>query len=130
MENKSKPNINKLEGICQHISQREKKAQKAERDSIKYMQCKYLEDKVGKIYKGMVTSVSDFGLFVSITENSCDGFVRLSEIGGDDFTADMANYCINGSNTGEKIRLGDVVSVVIKSVDVEKKNINLTLLRV
>ena len=130
LDKKPAPRVDKLESKCQYLSEREKKAQKAERDSIKYMQCKYLEDKVGKIYKGMVTSVSDFGLFVSITENSCDGFVRLSEIGGDDFTADMANYCINGSNTGEKIRLGDVVSVVIKSVDVEKKNINLTLLRV
>lgn len=130
LDKKPAPRVDKLESKCQYLSEREKKAQKAERDSIKYMQCKYLEAKVGKIYKGMVTSVSDFGLFVSITENSCDGFVRLSEIGGDDFTADMANYCINGSNTGEKIRLGDVVSVVIKSVDVEKKNINLTLLRV
>lgn len=129
LENKQASKIEKVESKCVHLSEREKKAQKAERDSIKYMQCIYMAERVGKVYKGLVTSVADYGLFVEITENKCEGLVRLSEIGGDTYTADMNNYCVVGFNTGAKIRLGDEVMIVVKSVDVEKKNINLTLLR-
>jgi len=129
LENKAPSKIEKVEGKCLHLSEREKKAQKAERDSIKYMQCIYMAERVGKVYKGIVTSVADYGLFVEISENKCEGLVRLSEIGGDTYTADMNNYCVVGFNTDAKIRLGDEVMIVVKSVDVEKKNINLTLLR-
>jgi ribonuclease R len=126
---KTLPNVNKLDAKCGHLSEREKKAQKAERDSIKYMQCIYMSDNVGKVYKGMVTSVTDYGLFVTIPENGCDGLIRLTEIGGDTYIADVENYRVKGYNTGGYIRLGDEVMVVVKSVDIEKKNINLTLLR-
>jgi ribonuclease R/exosome complex exonuclease DIS3/RRP44 len=126
---KTLPNIAKLDAKCGHLSEREKKAQKAERDSIKYMQCIYMSENIGKVYKGMVTSVTDYGLFVTIEENGCDGLVRLSEIGGDTYVADTENYRVKGYNTGDIIRLGDEVMVVVKSVDIEKKNINLTLLR-
>lgn len=130
LESKPEPKLEKLETKCNYLSEREKKAQKAERDSIKYMQCIYMNNNVGKIYKGLVTSVAEYGLFVEIQENKCEGLVRLADIGGDSFTADVNNYCVKGMNTGEKIRLGDEVMVVVKSVDVEKKNINLTLLRI
>jgi ribonuclease R/exosome complex exonuclease DIS3/RRP44 len=126
---KSVPKVEKLEAKCLHLSEREKKAQKAERDSIKYMQCIYMAERVGKVYEGLVTSVTDYGLFVEIQENRCEGLIRMSEIGGDTFTADTANHCVVGFNTGEKIRLGDKVNIVVKSVDIEKKNINLTLIR-
>lgn len=126
---KSLPNVGKLDAKCGHLSEREKKAQKAERDSIKYMQCIYMSENIGKVYKGMVTSVTDYGLFVSIEENGCDGLVRLSEIGGDTYVVDTNNYRVKGHNTGDIIRLGDEVTVIVKSVDIEKKNINLTLLR-
>ena len=129
LENKPAAKEEKVNAKCLHLSEREKKAQKAERDSIKYMQCIYMSERVGKVYKGMVTSVTDYGLFVEIEENKCEGLVRLSEIGGDTYTADMNNYCVVGFNTGAKIKLGDEVMIVVKSVDVEKKNINLTLLR-
>lgn len=129
LDEKSTPKLEKLEAKCLYLSEREKKAQKAERDSIKWMQCIYMAERVGKVFKGIVTSVADYGLFVEIQENKCEGLVRLSEIGGDTFTADMPNYCVVGYNTGEKIKLSDEVMIVVKSVDVEKKNINLTLLR-
>jgi ribonuclease R/exosome complex exonuclease DIS3/RRP44 len=129
LEGKPAPKLEKLEAKCVYLSEREKKAQKAERDSIKYMQCKYMEENVGRIYKGIVTSVAEYGVFVEIAENKCEGLIRLSEIGGDTYMADVNNYCIKGFNTGQSIRLGDEVMVIVKSVDVEKKNINLTLLR-
>jgi ribonuclease R len=129
LDGKADIKLEKLETRCQHLSEREKKAQKAERDSIKYMQCIYMSERVGKVYKGMVTSVMDYGLFVTIDENHCEGLIRLSEIGGDTYTADTSNHCVKGFNTGAKIRLGDEVMIVVKAVDVEKKNIDLTLLR-
>jgi ribonuclease R/exosome complex exonuclease DIS3/RRP44 len=125
---KTLPSISKIEAKCLHLSEREKKAQKAERDSIKYMQCIYMSDKIGKVFKGMVTSVTDYGLFITIDDNGCDGLVRLSDITGDTYVSDTENYRIKGHNTGNIIRLGDIVHVVISSVDIEKKNINLTLI--
>jgi len=129
LENKPVVKLEKIDSRCSYLSEREKKAQKAERDSIKYMQCVYMSEFVGKIYDGIVTSVSDYGMFVEIKENRCEGMIRLSEIGGDTYTADTANYCVIGFNTGKKIRLGDEVVVILKSVDVEKKNINLMLVK-
>lgn len=129
LENKpTLPKIEKLEAKCQHLSEREKKAQKAERDSIKYMQCVYMSDNIGKIFEGIVSSVTDYGLFVEILENKCDGFIKLSDINGDTYQTDVNNHCVKGYNTGHKIRLGDVVHVIVSSVDIEKKNINLSLI--
>lgn len=129
LDGKPTPKLEKLEAKCQYLSEREKKAQKAERDSIKFMQCIFMNDKVGKIYKGIITSFAEYGLFVEIEENKCEGLIRLSDIGGDTFIADMNNYCVKGASSGERIRLGDEVMVVVKSVDIERKNINLTMIR-
>lgn len=129
LDNKPMPKLDKLESRCNHLSEREKKAQKAERDSIKYMQAVYMNERLGKVFKGIVTSVTEYGIFVQIIENGCEGLVRIADIGGDIFVADSANYCIRGLNTGETIKLMDEVSVVVSSVDIEKKNINFTLIR-
>jgi ribonuclease R/exosome complex exonuclease DIS3/RRP44 len=129
LEVKTIPKLEKLEGRCLHLSEREKKAQKAERDSIKYMQCIYMADHLGKVFKGVVSSIQDYGVFVEIPENGCEGMIRLSDINGDTWSADTNNYCIKGYNTGAKIRLGDEVHVIVSGVDVEKKNINLSLIR-
>jgi len=128
LEEKSTPKLEKLEAKCLHLSEREKKAQKAERDSIKYMQCVYLQDKIGKVYKGLITSVTDYGVFVTITENNCDCLVKLSGIAGT-WTADTSNHCIKEFNTGDIIRLGDEVHIVITRIDMEKKNIDATLIK-
>lgn len=129
LENKpTLPKIEKLETKCQHLSAREQKAQKAERDSIKFMQCVYMNDNIGKVFKGIVSSVTEYGIFVEILENKCEGLIKLSEVQGDTYQADVNNHCIKGYNTGHKIRLGDMVHVIVSSVDIEKKNINLSLI--
>lgn len=119
----------KISDMCGYLSQREIVAQKASRDSVKYKQCEYMEDKIGKVYEGTVVSVVKYGLFVSMKDTNCEGMVRLSDIGGDTFQVDLDNHCVKGYNKGEVIRLGDDVRIVVKSVDVEKKNIDLTLIR-
>lgn len=126
---KSPQKVDKISDMCKYLSQREIVAQKASRDSIKFKQCEYMEDKIGKVYEGTVVSVVKYGLFVSMKDTNCEGMVRLSDIGGDTFQVDLDNHCVKGYNKGEIIRLGDDVSIVVKSVDVEKKNIDLTLIR-
>jgi ribonuclease R/exosome complex exonuclease DIS3/RRP44 len=129
LENKpTLPKLEKLETKCQHLSAREQKAQKAERDSIKFMQCVYMSENIGKVFKGIVSSVTEYGIFVEILENKCEGLIKLSDINGDTYQADTANHCVKGYNTGHKIRLGDMVHVIVSSVDIEKKNINLSLI--
>lgn len=125
---KTLPKIDKIESKCVYLAEREKKAQKAERDSIKYMQCIYMSDFIGKIFKGVISSITDFGIFVSIPENGCDVFLKMSEIKGT-WNIDANNYCVKEYNTGETISLGDNVNIVITHVDIEKKNIDATLIR-
>jgi ribonuclease R/exosome complex exonuclease DIS3/RRP44 len=129
LEGKASTKQSKLEAKCQYLSKREINAQKASRDSIKFKQCEYMADKVGKVYKGLINSIMNYGVFVEMPETNCEGLVRLAEIGGDTFQSDMDNYCVVGFNTGIKYRLGDEVHVVVKAVDIEKKNIDLTLIR-
>jgi ribonuclease R len=117
-----------LEKMATHLSQRERVAQKASRDSIKYKQCEYLMDKLGKIYTGVVTSVQDYGMFVEIIENGCEGLVKTSDIGSKNWSSDLKNHCFVEEFTGRKVRLGDEVKVIIKSVDLERKEINLVIL--
>lgn len=128
LEGKHVPKLDKIESRCVYLSEREKKAQKAERDSIKYMQCVYMCDNIGKIYKGVITSVLDFGLFVTIIENGCDCLIKLSEMSGT-WVSDSNNYSFKEFNTGEVLRLGDEISLVISRVDIEKKTIDATLIK-
>jgi ribonuclease R len=130
LEGKEGMKVSKLEARCKHCSEREIKAQKASRDSIKYKQCEFMADKIGLVYHNcIVTSVMEYGVFVEIPETGSEGLVRMSEIGGDTYQADTTNHRVVGYNTGAIIRLGDEVSIVVKSVDIEKKNIDLTLIR-
>jgi ribonuclease R len=122
---KKQPSMS-LDTICEHISQREIKAQKASRDSIKYMQCIYMKDNIGKIYKGIVSSVVDFGFFVELIDSKAEGIIRIASLPGQ-WEADLTNYCIKQKDSGLKIRLGDELDVTIESVDIEKKTINLNI---
>lgn len=115
-----------LDTICEHISQREIKAQKAYRDSVKYMHCIYMKDNIGKVYKGIVSSVVDFGIFVELTDTKAEGIVRANTLPGQ-WEVDFANHCFKEKNTGLKIRLGDELHVLIESIDIDKKTINLTI---
>jgi ribonuclease R len=128
LNDKFNVNVNKLNGKCNHLSERERKAQKAQRDSVKYKKAEYMADKIGKVYTGIVVSVTEYGLFVQMNKNGCDGMISVRDIGKDIFTADLDNYCIVGYNSGEVIRLGDEITVAVKSVDIERKNINLMLI--
>lgn len=126
MRNKKQQPIVSLDTICEHITQREIKAQKASRDSNRYMQCIYMENNVGKVYKAIISSVVDFGLYAELEENRIEGLIKSSTL-PQHWNPDVANHCFKNSITGETIRLGDELHVVIESIDIDKKTINFTI---
>lgn len=115
--------LDDLNKMALHLSQRERVAQKVSRDSVKYKQCEYLSDKIGKIFNGVVISVQNYGLFIEIPENGCEGLVKLSELNSKNWKSDSNNHCIINTITKEKIRLGDDLKVILQSVDLEKKKL-------
>ena len=115
--------INKLEKICEHISKRELLASKAERDSIKYKQVEYLQDKIGQIFDGIISGITEWGIYIELTESKCEGMAKY----GYRFKFDLDNQCIINS-IGEIKRLGDPIQVTVISVDLEKKQINFDII--
>jgi ribonuclease R len=118
-------NPGKVEDQAKWCSSRELIAAKAQRDSIKYKQAEYLLDKIGKIFDGIVSGVSDWGMYIELTESKCEGMVRYQTLEGK-WSVDTNNYTIT-NEIGDKIRLGDPVKVVVKSVDLERKQIDFTI---
>jgi len=119
-----KVNKNELDEMCKHISKREELSAKAQRDSIKYKQAEYLQDKIGQVFDGIVTGVLDRGLYVEIIENKCEGMIKMDSLNGK-WNIDVDNFVII-SQLGEQIRLGDPIKVVVNSIDLFKKQINFT----
>ena len=117
-----------IEELCKHALEMEIKATKAERDSIKYMQAKYMQEHIGMIFEGIISGVTDFGMFVEVVNTGCEGLIRTRDIPGDFFYYDEVNYCLEGNRTGTIYQLGDVVKVKIRNVNIIKKEIDLILL--
>ena len=117
-------NPTKIEEQAKWCSSRELIASKAQRDSIKYKQAEYLQDKIGKVFDAIVTGVLDRGIYAEIVESKCEGLIRIETLDGK-WTADADRY-LAYDDLGNQIRLGDPIKVVVKSVDLEKKQINFT----
>ncbi len=120
-------NQQEVEDQCKHSSKMEIAATEAERASIKYKQVQFLEDKIGEEFEGVISGVSEWGLFVQIVDNMCEGMVRLSDIEGDYYTFDAPNYCARGNNTGQEYRMGDEVKIKVRKADLVKKQLDFEL---
>lgn len=117
-----------FEKKSKHSSDREKLAAEAERASIKYKQVEFMSLQERRtIYSGVVTGVTDFGIFVEITSTSCEGMVRLGDLKDDFYELDKANYRIVGKRTGRVINFGDTVKVSVKGTDLERRSMDLEL---
>ncbi|QNL48937.1 ribonuclease R [Olivibacter sp. SDN3] len=116
------------EKMCVHASQMEKKAADAERTSIKYKQAEYLQDHIGNIYLGIVSGVTEWGMYVEIEENKCEGMVRLRDITDDFYSLDEKNYAIIGQRKKKRYQLGDEVEIKVKTVNLAKRQIDFTLI--
>lgn len=112
---------------CKHSSVQEKKASDAERQSIKYFQVLFMENEIGKSFKGIISGVTEWGIYVEIIENKCEGMVRLREISGDYFTFDETQHRIIGHNTGKIYQLGDEVEITVKEADLANRRLDFVL---
>jgi len=117
-----------LQQIAEHISRTERSSVSAERDSQKYFQAYYLKDKVGETHHGVITGVTDWGMYVEMVELFCEGMVRLNSIESDQYYFDDKSYSIIGNNNNQVFNLGDKVIVKIKAVSVAKKQVDLELI--
>jgi ribonuclease R/exosome complex exonuclease DIS3/RRP44 len=113
-----------LHEACTHASNREQLASKAERDSIKYMQVKFMEDKIDQYFDGIISGVTDRGIYVEIIENKCEGMVKIAEIKGDYFVYDEKTHSLVGQRTDKVYQLGDPVGVIIKKADLVKRQLD------
>jgi ribonuclease R len=115
------------EGKCRHASEMERKSIDAERASIKYKQVEYLADKVGHVYEGIIAGVTDWGIYVEINENKCEGMIPIREMGDDYYELDEENYTIIGRRKGRRFQLGDPIRVEVWRVNLEKRQLDLLL---
>nr|WP_294794055.1 ribonuclease R [uncultured Mucilaginibacter sp.] len=122
-------NEDMYEKMCQHSSQMEKRAADAERASVKYKQAEYLQDQVGNVFEGVISGVTEWGMYVEIIENKCEGMIRLRDISDDFYTLDEKNYAIIGQRKKKTYRLGDEVKIRVKNVDLTKKQIDFSLVQ-
>lgn len=116
-----------LEEACIHSSNREQLATKAERDSIKYMQVKFMEDKIDQSFNGVISGVTDRGIYVEIIENKCEGLVKISEIKGDYFIYDEQSHSLVGEKTKKNYQLGDLVQITVKKADLLRRQLDFIL---
>ncbi len=127
LDGKKSPNPAIYEEHSKHSSERENLATKAERDSIKYMQVKYIQNHVNEQFIGVVSGVTEWGIFVELTDNMCEGLVRTKDIKEDYYIYDEKQVALVGQATNNLIRLGDKVKIKVKHTDLEKKQIDFSL---
>ena len=116
-----------FEEKCKHSSNMESLATKAERDSIKYMQVKYMQDHKEDTFLGVISGVTEWGMYVEIIENKCEGMIRIRDIKGDFYKFDPEEYALIGDRTKTKYQLGDQVEVRVKQADLLKKHLDFVL---
>ncbi len=127
LDGQKSPKAPIYEDKCQHSTEREILASKAERDSIKYMQVKYMQDHKDQEFRGVISGVTEWGIYVEIIENKCEGMVRIRDIKEDYFIYDEKQYALVGQATQTLLQLGDEVTVKVKNTDLERKHLDFSL---
>ena len=120
-------NEDTYEEKCKHASNMEYLATKAERDSIKYMQVKYMQDHKDETFLGVISGVTEWGMYVEIIENKCEGMIRIRDIKGDFYRFDAEEFALIGERTKTKYQLGDEIEVRVKQADLVKKHLDFIL---
>jgi len=117
----------KYEKLCDHSSKMERLASEAERASVKYKQVEYMSDKTGKEFEGIISGVTEWGIYVEIIENQCEGMIHIRELDDDFYEYDEENYCLKGRSTGKVFTLGDKVKIEVVKADLQKKQLDYKL---
>ncbi|KAA6350150.1 Ribonuclease R [termite gut metagenome] len=117
----------KYEDLCKHSSDREQLAANAERASVKYKQVEYLSDKLGQVFEGVISGVTEWGLYVELNLNKCEGMIPIHHLEDDYYEFDERNYCLRGQRNHRTYRLGDEISVQVARANLEKKQLDFAL---
>jgi len=113
--------------VCKLISRNERKAAEAERESGKYFQTLFVQDKIGEEFDGFISGIAEHGLYVKMIENNCEGMVALQGIPGDRYFFDAEKFRVIGSKNKKEFNFGDLVKVRIYEVSTKKRQIDLEL---
>lgn len=124
IENQPSVSQNEYEVLCQHASEMERRAAEMERESVKYKQAEYLQDKIGKVFDGLISGVSKWGIYVELKDSKCEGLVKYNTFDDDYYYLDEENFRIIGHDRGMIYQLGDEVKVRVKNVDLIKKQLD------
>lgn len=117
----------KYEELCEHSSAMEQTAAAAERASVKYKQVEFMGERIGNVYDGVISGVTEWGLYVEINENKCEGMVPMRDLGDDYYEFDEKNYCLIGRKRHQKFSLGDPVQIKVARANLEKKQLDFVL---
>ena len=128
LENQPSADKDEYESLCLHASDMEKRAAEMERESVKYKQAEYLQDHIGKVFDGLISGVSKWGLYVELKDSKCEGLVRYADLNDDFYYLDEENFRIIGQDYGNIYQLGDEVKVQVKSVNLIKKQLDFMLI--
>lgn len=115
------------ENECKHCSDMEQLAANAERASIKYKQVEYMSDKIGRVFKAVISGVAEWGVYAEIEENKCEGLVPMRELDDDFYEFDEKNYCLRGRRSKKEYRLGDEINVKVIRTNLERKQLDFTI---
>lgn len=120
-------NVEKLEEQCKHSSDMEQLAANAERASIKYKQVEYMGDHLGEVFAGIISGVTEWGLYVELDDNKCEGLVPMRDLADDYYDFDATNYCLIGRRYNNRYRLGDKIQVQVARADLQKKQLDFVI---
>lgn len=120
-------NVQKLEDQCKHSSEMEQLAANAERASIRYKQVEYMQDHLGETFSGIISGVTEWGLYVELNDNLCEGLVPMRDLADDFYDFDEKNHCLVGRRHNNRYRLGDNVDIRVARADLEKKQLDFVL---
>lgn len=120
-------NIEKLEDECKHSSAQEQLAANAERASIKFKQVEYMADHLGEVYDGVISGVTEWGLYVELDENKCEGLVPVRDLADDFYDYDERNYALVGRRNNHRYRLGDRITVQVARANLDRKQLDFVI---
>lgn len=117
----------KYEELCEHSSAMEQLAASAERASIKYKQVEFMSEHIGKVFDGVVSGVTEWGLYVELNDNKCEGMIAMRDLGEEFFEFDERNYCLIGRSSHKRYSLGDALQIKVARANLEKKQLDFIL---
>jgi len=115
------------EDYCQHSSDMEQLASNAERASIKYKQVEFMSDRIGQVFDGVISGVTEWGVYVELVENKCEGMIPIRDLDDDYYTFDDKNYCLVGRRYHKKYQLGDEITVKVAKANLDKKQLDFVM---